>query len=330
MRGTNAILPGTGRGTARRAVEGFAKGAGCARKAAIALPLSPAANPSTASRSPSPCRGGIPLLLPLLLLSACAPAPPPVAPAHPQRVVSLDYCADQWLLKLLPRDRLLALSPDATRSFSYLRREAEGLPTVRPRAEDALVLRPDLVVRSYGGGPGAAAAFERAGVPVLQLPFAETLAEVRAASITVAQALGEPAKGRAIAAEWDRRLAALPPPGRRVSALYLTPGGVTSGRDTLVGRMMAAAGLANTAPAPGWSPLPLEPLAGRSPDLVVAGVFDGGTTGVDRWSAARHPVSKRLLESRPVVALPGAMTACGAWFVMDGVEAMARAREAVE
>ena len=253
-----------------------------------------------------------------------------MAPNHPQRVISLDYCADQWLLKLLPRDRILALSPDATRSFSYLRREAVGVPTVRPRAEDALVLRPDLVVRSYGGGPGAVAAFERAGVAVLQLPFTETLADVRAASLSVASALGEPAKGRAIATEWDRRHAALPSPRRRVSALYLTPGGVTSGRDTLVGEMMTAAGLTNTAPAPGWSPLPLERLAGRQPDLVVAGVFDGSASGVDRWSAARHPVSARLLASRPVVALPGAMTACGGWFVMDGVEAMARAREGVE
>jgi len=265
-----------------------------------------------------------------LLLAACAPAPAPITPAHPQRVVSLDYCADQWLLKLLPRDRILALSPDAERSFSYLRAEARGVPTVRARAEDALVLRPDLVVRSYGGGAGAAAAFERAGVPVLQLPFADTLPDVRAATLTVAQAFGEPAKGRAMVAEWDRRLAALSLPRGRASALYLTPGGVTSGRDTLVGGMIAAAGLANDAPAPGWSAIPLERLATRSPDLVVAGVFDGATSGVDRWSAARHPVSARLLASRPTVTLPGAMTACGAWFVMDGVEAMARAREAVE
>ena len=241
----------------------------------------------------------------------------------------MDYCADQWLLKLLPRDRILALSRDAERSFSYLRRSARGVPTVRPRAEDALVLRPDLVVRSYGGGPGAAAAFARAGVPVLQLPFAETLPQVRAASFMVADALGEPAKGRAITADWDRRLAALPRSKRRVEALYVTPGGVTSGPGTLVGDMMTAAGLTNTAPAPGWSPLPLEQLAGRSPDLVVAGVFDGGVAGVDRWSAARHPVSARLLASRPVVALPGAMTACGGWFVMDGIELLARARERV-
>ena len=34
-----------------------------------------------------------------------------------ERVVSLDYCADQFVLKLLPRDRILAVSPTLIASF---------------------------------------------------------------------------------------------------------------------------------------------------------------------------------------------------------------------
>ena len=79
------------------------------------------------------------------------------------RIVSLDFCADQYVLKLADREQILAVSPDAVREFSYMRETAQGLPTVRSVAEDVLILKPDLVVRSYGGGPKAGDFFERAG-----------------------------------------------------------------------------------------------------------------------------------------------------------------------
>ena len=101
-------------------------------------------------------------LLSAALVAACGTTPPGPLPEGPaSRIVSLDYCADQFVLGLADRERILALSPDAGKDFSYLRAEASGLPTVRPRSEDVLALRPDLVVRNYGGGPRAAAFFER-------------------------------------------------------------------------------------------------------------------------------------------------------------------------
>ena len=95
-----------------------------------------------------------------------------LADTVPTRVVSLDYCADQFVLKMLPRTRILAVSPDAGKHFSYMRASAGGIRTVRPVAEDVLTIEPDLIVRSYGGGTYAAMFFERAGIPVLQIPFA--------------------------------------------------------------------------------------------------------------------------------------------------------------
>ena len=74
----------------------------------------------------------------VLLIAGAVEIASAVQPPGPQRVVSLDYCADQYVLKLLPRSRILALSPDATRPFSYLNERAEGLPQVKPNAEDVL------------------------------------------------------------------------------------------------------------------------------------------------------------------------------------------------
>lgn len=261
---------------------------------------------------------------------AAAPTGGLAPPASPRRIVSLDYCADQFVLKFADRAAIVGLSPDAGADFSYMRDAAEGLPTVRPRAEDILLLRPDLVVRSYGGGAGVGAQMARAGVAVLNVGFAGAIADVRATILRMAAGLGAPAAGAAAVAQLDARLAAAaPPPGApAISALYLTTGGWTAGRGTLVNDLLLAAGLANHEAREGWRPLPLERLARQEPDLIAAAFFETSSQNPSRWSSARHPVTRRMLARRPVVALEGAWTSCGGWFLADAVEALAAGRDA--
>lgn len=246
-----------------------------------------------------------------------------LADPTPTRVVSLDYCADQFLLKMLPDSRILALSPDADKHFSYMRERAVGLPTVRPLAEDVLNLQPDLVVRSYGGGPRVASFLGRAGIDVLQLPYANSLAEIRTATLTIADGLGVPDRGAEMVAEFDARLASIKSSNPRREALYMTPTGVTSGPGTLVNEMLLAGGYSNFEKDAGWRSLPLERLAYEQPDLVAAAFFDVDTIRPELWSPMRHPVAKRQLTDRPTVMLQGAWTSCGAWFLLDAIEALA-------
>lgn len=246
-----------------------------------------------------------------------------VLASAPQRVVSLDYCADQFVLKLLPRERILAVSPDAHRDFSYMRESVGGLPQVRPIAENILTLQPDLIIRSYGGGPRAVSFFERAGIPVLQVPFANNLDDIRAMILLLAEGLGVADRGRAVVADMDRRLAAIElGPGAR-SALYMTPTGVTSGPGTLIHEMLLAAGLENFEERAGWHSLPLERLAYDQPDMVAAAFFDARTNHPAMWSAMRHPVARRQVSEQPAVLLQGAWTSCGGWFLLDAIEALA-------
>lgn len=258
-----------------------------------------------------------------VVLGACAPASPPRASARPARIVSLDYCADQYVLKLAKRGRILALSPQATADISYMRAAARGIGQVKPQAEDVLALRPDLVVRSYGGGPGAAALFARAGVPVLQIGYAEDVPAVRQALLDAGAGLGEPARAAGVVGEMDARIARLRRGATGRTALYMTSGGVTTGPGSLIDAMLRAGGLRNFETTPGWRPIPLETLAYRRPDVVAAAFFGEGAL-LDRWSAARHPVARAQLAERPVVPIEGAWTACGGWFLLDAVEALAK------
>lgn len=240
------------------------------------------------------------------------------------RIVSLDYCADQYVLRLVPRDRIAAVSPDGAAEFSYMRAAAAGVPQVRPTAEEVLALRPDLVVRSYGGGANAADLFARAGVPVLQLGYASDFAGVRRVLIDAATGLGARATGEAMVRDIDRRLAAIHREGGQRRALYVTPGGVTGGQGTMIDALFAAAGLGNFQTASGWASLPLERLAHERVDVVANAFFDTRWNRADPWSAAGHPVLRDATAGKPRAALSGAWTACGGWFLVDAAEALAK------
>jgi len=241
----------------------------------------------------------------------------------PARVVSLDYCADQFVLKFLPRSRILAVSPDADKHFSYMRESAAGIRQVRPLAEDVLSMGPDLVVTSYGGGPNAATFFERAGVSVLQVPIANNIEGVRQTVLDVAEGLGNADKGRAIVREMDARLAAIPQPDNRKTVLYMTPTGVTSGPGTLINEMILAAGHQNFDQRDGWHSIQLERLAYASPDIAAGAFFDENANHAGFWSVMRHPIARRQMKELPTVMLQGAWTSCGAWFLLDAIEALA-------
>lgn len=240
-----------------------------------------------------------------------------------QRVVSLDYCADQFVLKMLSPSRILAVSPDAKKTFSYMRASAEGIRQVRPVAEDILAISPDLVVRSYGGGPRVVGFFERAGIPVVQVPFANSIEEVRRSVLSVANGLAVPERGAQIVAEMDRRLNAIDKSRTDRTALYMTSTGATSGPGTLIHDMLLAAGFENFETRSGWRFISLERLAYAQPDVIAAAFLDEGATDPALWSAMRHPVAKKQLRDRPTVELQGAWTSCGGWFLLDAIEALA-------
>ncbi len=263
-------------------------------------------------------------------LSACGapPVPQPADTGRPMRIVSLDYCADQYVLKLADREQVLAISPDAAKDFSYMREAAAGMPTVRPVAEDVLILKPDLVVRAYGGGPNAEAFFERAGIPVLTVGWTSSVDGAAVGSVPsvirhMADGLGQSERGRELISEFRNRLAAINKRTDGQTALYMTSAGVTTGPGSMVHEMLLAAGFRNFEARPGWRQIPLESLAYKQPDVVAAAFFNQLTDNPDAWNPMKHPVAKRQMRDETVVPIEGAWTACSGWFIIDAIEALA-------
>ncbi len=257
----------------------------------------------------------------LLLLAAAAP-----------RILSADFCADQLVLALADREQIAGLSPDAEKDFSHLRERAGGLPQARADAEGAIATDADVVLRFWGGDRPR---LERLGIGVETLDYAADFDAVKRNVMRAAKAMGQPERGAALNGQIDSRLRALASRGHTgVTALYVTPGGVTAGRETMIDAIMTAAGVTNAAAQAGlsyWPPLSAEAVITNPPQFIVAGFFASASERINHWSAARHPAIRRVLFETPgvapsedVLSCPGPQSVDAAEAIRDAVDASTR------
>ena len=230
--------------------------------------------------------------------------------------MSLDQCGDQYAMALAP-DATLALSPRADDPDSWMKAEASKYPRVRPTLEAAIAFRPDVVVRYWGGEPRLLAALERRGVKVLTIDDATSLEGVRVNVIKVAEGLGARRRGDALLISMDQRLDEARPGtgGTTLSAHYLTPGGFTAGKGTLVDAILTAAGFKNLTTSPGYAPVSVERMALSPPKRFILGFFDLFRS--DWRGPGRHPVVQQAANGRIAAHLPASVLTCPAWFAAD-------------
>jgi iron complex transport system substrate-binding protein len=244
------------------------------------------------------------------------------AQAGPERptLVSLDYCADQFVLAMADREQILAVSKDSERAFSHLRSKAAGIPKVRAAAEDVIALAPDIVVRSWGGDARALQFYKRFGIRTVQVGYLEDIPGTIEATRAVGAAIGQPERAEAL-------IAAMPAPKPQTgrAALYVTPGGVSAGKKTLIDAIIEHAGLSNANSGEGWTGLPLEQLVMAPPPLMLTAFFGFDDDATDHWSASRHPVMRRIMRKARVIELNESRISCPAWLIADEADAVSRA-----
>jgi iron complex transport system substrate-binding protein len=251
-----------------------------------------------------------------------------------RRIVSLDLCTDQLLIELAPRARIAAVTHlAADPSVSAMPEKARGLPVTHGAAEDVLRHAPDLVLAGPFGVPATVDILRRLGKRVVIVPQAPDLDGVRAAVRAVAAAVGETAKGEAIVAAFDRRLAALPPArGEKPGAVIYQVGGTVSAPGSLVDAALAAAGFRNMAAEyrlTRGGQAPLEVLLARPPDLLVlsSGAQEYRTVLADNL---HHPALRLLRERHPSLELPWRLWLCGTPSILEAIERLAAVRVVVE
>lgn len=252
-------------------------------------------------------------LVALGLLAASLPAAPPAA--APKRIVSLNLCADQYLIALADPGQIAGLSQFARDpALSYYADRARSFPTASRSAERILLLKPDLVVGAPFRQREALVSLKARGVPMVDLPRKDDLAGIEETITLMAEKVGHPERGRALIASIRARIAGIgPAPGKGRVAAYYQRQGFLTGTGTLVDDMMTRLGLVNLArrlDLPPLSRLSIEQMAIAHPDFLVlesatAQVTDRGT------EMLHHPLLERTIAPAHRLYIPQALTVCG-------------------
>ena len=243
-------------------------------------------------------------------LWAATSQPAAKAPAVPERIVSINLCADQLVLALADRRQIAGLTHNAADpQMSGEAMAARGLLLMSDSAEQILAIEPDLIVGMPASRSAALAALPRKTYPLLDLETADRIDQIYASIRSTAHAVGHPARGEALVARMEGELAGLPAPGRGRVAAYYQRRGYMTGTGTLIDELMTRAGLVNLAGKLGKPPLSqlsLEEMVAARPDfLIVESATDDVT---DQGSEMlHHPALKDI----PRISVPQAWTVCG-------------------
>lgn len=255
----------------------------------------------------------------------------PCLAVPPERIVSLNLCADQILIDLVTPTRIAALSHLAADSkVSAITDRARDLPLTRGEAEVVLSYDPDLVIAGTYSTPATIALLERVGRRIVKVPLAADVGSIPDLIRRIAAAVEEPARGEALIAEFERRLQAADSgtTSARPSALVYQVNGLASSATSLADSVLRAAGFDNLAARKSLGPggqIALEALLTDPPDLLVlTGPIDEYRTAVA--ANLRHPALAELRRQRNSLVLPWRHWLCGTQHVATAVEHLAAER----
>lgn len=267
----------------------------------------------------------------VLALAVILSSEPAGAAAAPVRVVSMNLCADELVLRLADRGQVLAVTYLARDPRgSTVASQAVGLPVTRGLTEEVVALKPDLVIAGAFTTRTTVGMLKRVGAPVLELGVPADLDGVRAQIRQVATALGHPERGEAMVAALDARLATVVPAKQPLRALVMRPNAFTVAPGGLGDALIRAAGLVNVAAEIGrdrFGQVPLEAAALANPDLIVV---DEGAPGSPSLADTllHHPVFRALARAYRTVNIPNRLWTCPGPQVAEVVAKLAEAANA--
>jgi len=239
------------------------------------------------------------------------------------RVVSMDQCADEYVLGLMPADRIAAVSDRAAVPESYYADRARAFARVRPTLETILALRPDAVVRTWAGDQKLLAALQSRGIKIITINDVSTYSQARDELLRVGQLLGQDGQAAAEARAMMASLAGIRHIGEGKSVLYYTPSGYTAGPDTFIGEMLRTLGYRLETADHGFPYLSPEVLLTIKPDVFALGFYSDPFQS--RRAPGRSALIRERIGERPHIELPGRMIACSGWYTAYDLETLSRA-----
>jgi iron complex transport system substrate-binding protein len=197
--------------------------------------------------------------LPVLLLAAAvmsstsraADLTAAKAPDALPKIISLNMCADPYLMAFAEPEQILALSAlSLDKAMSPFHQTVAQYPTTHGGIEQILALKPDVVIVSPYSSPMKQALLAQHGIAIVTLAASETFAASGAEILALGQAIG---RREAAAAYWrqlqiDTQAASQTP--RELSVLALQRRGLTAAHGHILAEIVAMAGAQLVTPSP--------------------------------------------------------------------------------
>lgn len=250
-----------------------------------------------------------------------------VSAASLPRLVSMNVCTDQLVLKLADPEQILGLSrfsrdgwqgPAATDLSRY--------PLLSGGAEDVLLIRPDIVVASAFDKRSTRELLKAKGLRLAELAVPRTLGEARQQIREAGDITGHPDRAAREIARLDAALARARTAvaERHYRVLPLSRRGWVAGSDSFVGSLLGETGLRSAAGDLGFTFggfASLEAIVKLRPDFIV--VSQAGDHARDDGQAfLLHPALQRFYPPEKRIVIPERMTECGGVMLADALDAL--------
>ncbi len=269
-----------------------------------------------------------------VLLCVCGGAFAAKAPPaqRPGRIVSLNLCTDQLLMMLVEPERIAAVTFLARDpASSVMVGIAQKLPITWGKAEEVLLLKPDLVLAGSYTSRATVSLLKKLKYRVVVIPPATGIADIVRNIRTIGKAVGEEKKAEKLVLRLGKQLArygsddkANAKAKRPLAALYFA-NGYSAGTNTLADSVVRKSGFATPGeklPFSGTQKVSLEQLLLARPDAIVVGQRSYAGTAL-AYELFRHPVLRYLTRHRPAMALENALTVCGTPETIRAIRALA-------
>lgn len=246
----------------------------------------------------------------------------------PRRIVSINLCTDELLVRLVAPERIAALTKhSANQEISTIAASVGSIPAIRGGVEDVVACKADLLVGGKFSNKETLRFFQYSEVPVLVLDVPKNFDAIYANIRKLAQAVGESEKGEAIIQDMQKELAALrPESSSHRRAIFFQSGNMVPGSGTFENAIMEAAGLENVAAVLGiqdYGSLPLEKLIEAKPDILILAT-DQTRSRTVRGEVLEHPAIKKALPDIRTVTIPAAILNCGSPASVEAVRILVK------
>jgi len=276
-------------------------------------------------------RGTVTLAVLVAVAAALAGADSAGGAPRAPRIVSINPCVDAVLMRVADPAQIAGIShySQDPRATSIPLAQAMRFTATSGTAEEVVALSPDLVIAGGHVAPSTIAALKRLGIKLIQLRVPVTIAQSNAQIRTIADAVGQHARGARLVAQIDAAVsaAAAPAGARAEPALIWQGGGLVPGSGTLSDDLLRVTGYRNLSASYGlkqWDVLPLEYLVARPPRvLLTVGAVDPD----DRLLG--HPVLRQLKSRIAIRAYPARLMQCGGPTIIDAVRRLAVVRRSL-